>query len=775
VGDGAVSWRDPRLWLGLASLVLVGALVWRDVERGASPGPLSSVHAREDQLAGAEGCDRCHGRGEAGFADACASCHGDVATDLAQRSGLHGALDPEVGAACGRCHLEHLGDELPLAGRLAFERAGFGTRADFDHGHVEFGLSGAHDALGCEDCHPRAGDLPAALNGSRFGEAAQSCASCHEDPHRGSYSDDCARCHGQERPFAELGGFVHSEALPLVGAHGEQACDACHAPSTPTSVVALASAAEPPWARRCGDCHHSPHAESFLAQVAAQLGEPPQGSCAACHDPTHGDFVEGARLEPELHRATGFPLEPPHDEQTCKDCHGAGLEPAADFATRHPGRAPGSCELCHADVHGGQFASGPFEGNGCRTCHGTAAFRPHVFTARQHARTAFVLEGTHREVACEECHRRAESTEEPLRFAAAPEDCVACHADVHGDGLLGDDVQDCASCHRPTRFDDLLAGSFDHDARTRFALDGVHAGLDCEACHQPGSEQAGEGRRLGRISAAFREAPAPGGCVACHEDVHRGAFEVGDSAVGCDSCHGTQSFRQLHGEGFDHGRWTGFPLGGAHDAIACQACHGAGPAEGTRALGLVSERYGRVVAACADCHADPHGGRFLDTSLAGLGAEPVACDRCHGSEAFDRGAREVFDHRRWTGFALDGGHGGLACADCHIVRRPGVSLGAVRGARCADCHADPHVGQFAERGRTDCARCHVATTAFRPARFDHDTQSRFPLDERHVDLACGACHRPWPLPGGGETVRYKPLGIRCDDCHRSGPPERGVR
>ena len=40
-----------------------------------------------------------------------------------------------------------------------------------------------------------------------------------------------------------------------------------------------------------------------------------------------------------------------------------------------------------------------------------------------------------------------------------------------------------------------------------------------------------------------------------------------------------------------------------------------------------------------------------------------------------------------------------------------------------------------------------------------------PLDERHRTLDCGACHQPWPLRGGGEAIRYRPLGTECADCH----------
>jgi hypothetical protein len=89
----------------------------------------------------------------------------------------------------------------------------------------------------------------------------------------------------------------------------------------------------------------------------------------------------------------------------------------------------------------------------------------------------------------------------------------------------------------------------------------------------------------------------------------------------------------------------------------------------------------------------------------------------------------------------------------------------VRGTSCADCHADPHVGQFASAGRTDCARCHTNTNAFDVPGFDHAKDTRFALDAQHARLACSACHHTTQLPGGLTTVRYKPLGTACIDCH----------
>jgi hypothetical protein len=245
---------------------------------------------------------------------------------------------------------------------------------------------------------------------------------------------------------------------------------------------------------------------------------------------------------------------------------------------------------------------------------------------------------------------------------------------------------------------------------------------------------------------------------------------VGTEAVGCGHCHTPEGFRAGAGiAGFDHGLWTGLALDGAHARADCAACHGpppppvAGPLPSTRSFGWVAERLGLRAGRCSDCHVDPHRGRFDEPGGA-------SCERCHTTASFGQVDRPGFDHGRWTGFALEGAHARAECATCHApVERPdadGLSLGAAAGDDCADCHVDPHVGQFAREGRTDCARCHRAAGAsFHELDFDHQQDARFPLDARHAKLTCSACHVPWPLRDGREAVRYRPLGTACIDCH----------
>ena len=766
---------DPRLWLSFLTIALVLLIALRDVREKTSPGPLAPSHAARPELASPDGCVLCHGEGAIGPDEACLDCHAPILAQLDDGVGLHGSVAAIAEASCVTCHLDHHGDEVPLAGELSFTRAGLEGPEGFLHGHVAYELVGLHADLACVDCHANAEAVLLAEGERRFVGATQACASCHEDPHEGARTEDCARCHGQEAPFEELYAFVHTEDLVLDGVHAGLECAACHEPGTANSVAR--SILEPVAAPRdCATCHESPHEASFLGLIAAQIEAPRDASCVHCHATSEGDFHQG-ELERALHAATGVPLDAQHAEVTCEECHAEPVGDAlAPWEVRFPGRAADDCAACHEDPHGEQFDQGVFAGVTCVTCHGGETFAPSSFDEGLHGRTAFALDGQHLATECVECHAIPVPADAVRVFAAAPSECSACHEDAHEGRLRGALVAEgCGACHDTSGFGALVRETFDHGASTTFELTGVHESQECEACHLPESGVGLVERALGRIEVSV--ADGAGRCDVCHGDVHAGAFDgpgagllatTGDAeAGGCARCHTTQDFRELEVGGFDHGGWTAFPLEGAHDAVACASCHARGEAVAGREL----ERFLAAPAgarACADCHEDPHDGRFTEA----LGdAVPVAvdCARCHIAEGFDLDVRETFEHGLFTGFGITGAHAALDCTACHGSAPAGAQLrlGSAPGARCNDCHEDPHAGQFLRAGRVDCARCHTGVESFLDLRFEHDRDSLFPLDERHVELDCVACHQPWPLADGTEIVRYRPLGRTCVECHGS--------
>ena len=719
--------------VGIASLVLVLYLVNQDLER-TSPGPLASVHARETDLAGGKGCDRCHGQDGGTMADACFDCHAEIGRDIEAGEGLHGSLiDSTLAETCRTCHLEHHGDDVAPITARSFALAGIEDSTQFDHTLLGYQLEGTHKELACTDCHNWAEIPILPKDATRFMGLDRDCSTCHDDPHEGAMARECADCHGQEGAFEELTAFRHDRGLALDGAHGGLECADCH--SGEYSVEAVAGH-DPPPERTCEACHDSPHSSAFQSAFAAAGTASPEDGCAECHS---NEAWVPASLDPDQHARTGFPLEVPHDDLECEECHDSTLT----FDLRFPGRVADDCAACHDDPHAGQFAGRPR--SSCIDCHSQDGFLPCTFGLESHAETAFALVGAHVETACEECHKG-----DPAIFVGTPSECSACHADAHRGAFA---TVSCAQCHDAqsfacSRFEDDPSL---HERWAGFALDGAHLTAACEACH-PRSATADPrtGRSLGFV--ADQVDGDPRACASCHSDPHLGVF----SEATCDECHHTESFADVGA--FDHSE-TGFGLDGAHAQTACARCHPPlqEPEADGRSFAHARDHFGG--SACADCHTDAHRGEF--------GSD---CARCHDTISFRRLPRG-FEHGVETSFALEGAHAQASCSACHAARlvpdARGRTYEQALGTGCADCHADPHAGQFQKRS---CDECHGTTRVWSADRFDHD-RSRFHLDGEHRDLACAACHRQWPLPGGGRAVRYRPLGTSCKDCHGFGDGE----
>ncbi|MCB9883165.1 MAG: cytochrome c3 family protein, partial [Planctomycetes bacterium] len=328
-----------------------------------------------------------------------------------------------------------------------------------------------------------------------------------------------------------------------------------------------------------------------------------------------------------------------------------------------------------------------------------------------------------------------------------PRDCAGCHDNPHGRQI--DDAsgtpRTCTSCHTEDAFHPSTLERDDHASFSGFELRGAHEKLACEACHEPRHLDVRQG-----IFYSVQLKNVGRSCVDCHTSPHGNQFSSEDGN-GCARCHDQEAFLPAHFGLEEHAR-SSFPLDGAHTATACSSCHPVLP----RPTHFVPFRG--TPQACASCHPDTHGGRFDHAGRVG------DCARCHTTNDFSVGER--FEHGKETGFALTGAHEKPRCEACHPRQAEDVT-GRTFGratTTCASCHPDPHAGQFATLSVTDCERCHTTERTWSPTRFDH-AQSQFPLDERHRDLECSVCHKPWKLSSGASVTRYRPLGTTCSDCH----------
>jgi hypothetical protein len=255
-------------------------------------------------------------------------------------------------------------------------------------------------------------------------------------------------------------------------------------------------------------------------------------------------------------------------------------------------------------------------------------------------------------------------------------------------------------------------------------------------------------------------------CASCHDDAHEGAMQLA-----CASCHGQATWDGLASLG--HERWL--PLLGGHGALACTECHAEAGPHDLDVLGRLSERP--APRECSACHRSPHSEGFT-TNSAAFASLPAgqACVTCHAPEheSFREPqlAEMSAEQHAASGFPLAAPHDALECAQCHDPERkrferrhPGRAPG-----QCSACHADPHRGEFVQGpfAGEECTACH-APLAFEPHAFDAEEHARaaLPLDGKHAELACEACHAlpdsPEEADAGPRTFRSTPDD--CDACH----------
>ena len=468
---------------------------------------------------------------------------------------------------CSECHRpldRGTQDELCL-GCHEEERTDLAKGLGF-HGHSE----AVRSAEACRTCHPEhrgrdadvVGLLPEIFDHHETdypltgAHASAPCAACH--PAGRSHRDaphDCAACHREDD--------VHHGSL------GSDCAD-CHTPSRWPDASFDHDGTKFPLrgahgSVRCALCHPGPEAVPTDCVGCHRLDDVHRRTlgtdCGSCHGVdrwSSPSFDHG--------RDTRFPLDGRHARVACVACHSG--PPNANETVR-------SCASCHGsqDVHAGR------NGSECGTCHGADSWQNVLF---DHDRdTRFALAGAHATLRCAQCHG--------TRLDGLPRDpaCVDCHRgdDVHGGSLS----TRCDSCHQTSAWSRPIV--FEHDV-TRFPLLGLHATVSCEQCH---------------VSRSFdRVEPS---CKSCHagEDAHEGG--LGDD---CGRCHGPNGWALWD---FDHGKETSFELHGAHEDLACSACH---PGNGSRSTTSVGR--------CVFCHADDD---------AHFGAFGQSCEQCHSDESWN--------------------------------------------------------------------------------------------------------------------------------------------
>jgi predicted CXXCH cytochrome family protein len=409
--------------------------------------------------------------------------------------------------------------------------------------------------------------------------------------------------------------------------------------------------------------------------------------------------------------------------------------PHADHAGLFP-----LCESCHGGIETGSDADYFPPPDRCTPCHD--GVREDSVDWQEPSRTPSNLDYAHSEHArlvveegdsadCAACHREPGSTVRMAVVRAAPETCLACHADDAGDHLS--ELRDCRSCHVPLTMATRLAT----DRISEFPTPESHEREDFISSHDPETDQG---------AAACATCHALESCTRCHLN---GATLTAVASLESDprvativaskspeypepDTHDGFEWSWQHGEvalGDDTG------CANCHAQDSCSLCHEASQAQEIATLPALQQEDPRGVRlsedptvhdagfmmshqasatangdACGSCHSMPfceschdgpdkpryHFGNFLQMHAPEAWGAETECATCHNPDVFCRGCH--------TGLGL-GSEGRLDVA--YHTDRPFWLFGHGGPARqglesCRTCHS-----------QADCTQCHAALGAWR--------------------------------------------------------------
>ena len=401
--------------------------------------------------------------------------------------------------------------------------------------------------------------------------------------------------------------------------------------------------------------------------------------CENCHTYTAWKPI---RAIPEFdHNKTPYPLRGMHVNVGCTACH-------TKLVFTDVGK---SCNACHADIHRGQ------NGKNCESCHTVKGWKVDLQAINQHT-SRFPLLGAHATAQCDDCHVGAASG----RFIGLSTLCSSCHAKDAQRSFLDHSQfpKDCILCHS---MDSWFGAKFDHLKFTGFALTGMHATLECTACH---------------IGGKFKGTPA--NCYSCHSKDYNGTTNPSHVQArfpqDCAICHSTATWANAT---FDHARFTGYPLTGMHATLACTSCH-------------VNNQYNNTPTACSSCHMNDYNGTTNPNHKAA--GFPTDCSICHSTS---RWSPASFNHAA-TGFALTGAHASLQCSACHINNNFTKLNPACSSCHMAQYQSTTNPNHAAAGFPTDCSVCHT-TVSWAGATFNH-ANTGWPLTGAHINVPCTSCH-----------------------------------
>ncbi|HPI40107.1 MAG TPA: hypothetical protein PLJ21_04840, partial [Pseudobdellovibrionaceae bacterium] len=263
-------------------------------------------------------------------------------------------------------------------------------------------------------------------------------------------------------------------------------------------------------------------------------------------------------------------------------------------------------------------------------------------------------------------------------------------------------------------------------------------------------------------------------CKSCHkdDDVH---FYKGDFAKkDCQSCHNNVSWKEKIQ--FNHNLDTKYKLTETHAELKCNDCHLI-----DKKKKLFQYQWSHLnQKQCLSCHQDFHKNKLSSKFSNG------ECTKCHNQTKW---SISKFDHGV-TGYHLLGKHKEAQCIECHKVNKKQTSIKDLNFTglknNCLSCHQDFHFfGSMVSKksGKLNqCSQCHEESSWKNTHNFNHNKDTSFSIDGKHLDLKCNDCHLPGqkvvsPKKSSGPlrpTSPKKPiyhwaqLNLKtCETCHKS--------
>ncbi len=538
-----------------------------------------------------------------------------------------------------------------------------------DHSKTRFPLTGRHQNVPCESCHPPS-------KGTRLWKGVPlDCSGCHSDrrSHKGALGAQCERCHDVSG-WKSIKHTAAQHRFALVGNH-DVPCASCHVKGA--RLVAKVT---------CADCHERQHRGT-------------RAPCQTCHNVDDWKTVSYKQhtYDPDL-------LPGKHRTAKCLECHpkfrfnnssiDVPCESCHTKDRRHEDLGP--CRACHtpllwSDVSPNRQAAARPQGGvepgqpmRAMALPQTDLFR--VTAKFQHIPHARLVSAKGLEPNCTPCHGGTGP-----QFQARPkmQMCESCHDGKKAFDALG---TQCFRCHEAPAGTQLQTlplppKTFQHDAHKsrKVKID------DCTSCH-------GVGVELDKVQAG-REQHRP--CQGCHA----AEFRTPGQRI-CLSCHlRNDPFRAnpLRLSAAVNSEWRSPDAAriphAAHQAagVPCEDCHAdkAGVKPRPPELGH---------AACVKCHVVERVPKKLPQGT------PVTlgqCAACHvpASEPEPRdGAQRPWSTRDL--FRHDDNHRTpRTCPSCHFQN--GVTaLTFPTMQSCGSCHDGRKA--FPIIGPKECARCHGA-------------------------------------------------------------------